>query len=84
MSTGLSWLRSFGDMVHFLGLCLRPRTSLAKENLFLRKQLGFYQERRIKPRHADNPTRLTLVLNTALSLVPRGRRTFLRSTADLF
>jgi transposase InsO family protein len=30
--------------------------------LFLRKQLAFYQERKIKPRRADNATRLTLVL----------------------
>jgi transposase InsO family protein len=30
--------------------------------LFLRKQLAFYQERKVKPRRADNPTRLTLVL----------------------
>jgi transposase InsO family protein len=41
---------------------LRSRTSLAAENLFLRKQLAFYQERKVKPRRADNPTRLTLVL----------------------
>ena len=39
VSTGLSRLRIFGDMVHFLGLCLRPKTSLAAENLFLCKQL---------------------------------------------
>jgi transposase InsO family protein len=30
--------------------------------LFPRKQLAFYQERKVKPRRADNPTRLTLVL----------------------
>jgi len=30
--------------------------------LFLRKQLAFYQECKVKPRRADNPTRLTLVL----------------------
>jgi transposase InsO family protein len=30
--------------------------------LFLRKQLAFYQERKVKPRRTDNPTRLTLVL----------------------
>jgi len=51
-----------GDLVHFLCLGLRFRTSLAAENLFLRKQLAFYQERKVKPRRADNPTRLTLVL----------------------
>jgi hypothetical protein len=43
-------------------LGLRSRSSLAAENLFLRKQLAFYQERKVKPRRADNLTRLTLVL----------------------
>ena len=62
MSAWLSWFRIFGDLVHFVGLCLRPKASLAAENLFLRKQLAFYQERNIKPRRADNLTRLTLVL----------------------
>ena len=41
---------------------LRSSTSLAVENLFLCKQLAFYQERKVRPRRADNPTRLTLVL----------------------
>ena len=36
--------------------------SLAAENLFLRKQLAFYQERKIKPRRFDNVTRFILVL----------------------
>jgi len=58
----LSWLKIVGDLVHFLCLGLRSRTSLAAENLFLRKQLAYYQERKLKPRRADNPTRLTLVL----------------------
>jgi putative transposase len=62
MRARLNWLRIVGDLVHFLGLGLRSRTSLAAENLFLRKQLAFYQERKVKPRRADNPTRLTLVL----------------------
>jgi len=62
MRAGLSWLRVVGDLVHFLCLGLRSRTSVAAENLFLRKQLAFYQERKVKPRRADNPTRLTLVL----------------------
>ena len=62
MRAGLSWLRVLGDFFHFLCLDLRSRTSLAAENLFLRKQLAFYQERKIKPRRADNPTRLRLVL----------------------
>src|SRR5271165_54730 len=62
MRAGLSWLRIPGDLVHFLCLGLRSRTSLAAENLFLRKQLAFYQERKVRPRRADNPTRLILVL----------------------
>jgi len=62
MRTGLSWLRILADLVHFVCLGLRSRSSLAAENLFLRKQLAFYQERKVKPRRADNPTRLTLVL----------------------
>ena len=62
MRAGLSWLRILGDLVHFLCLGLRSRTSLAAENLFLRKQLAFCQERKVKPRRADNPTRLRLVL----------------------
>ena len=62
MRAGLSWLRIVRDLVRFVCLGLRSRTSLAAENLFLRKQLAFYQERKVKPRRADNPTRLTLVL----------------------
>jgi len=62
MRTRLNWFRILSDLMRFVGLCFRSKTSLAAENLFLRKQLAFYQERKIKPRRADNPTRLTLVL----------------------
>lgn len=62
MSARLSCLRFLGDLIRFLCLGLRSRSLLAAENLFLRKQLSFYQERKIKPRRADNPTRLTLAL----------------------
>jgi hypothetical protein len=31
------------------------------ENLFLRKQLALYLERQVKPRRADDATRITLV-----------------------
>jgi len=62
MRGGRGWLQILGDVFRLLALCLRPKTSLAAENLFLRKQLAFYQERKVKPRRADNPTRLTLVL----------------------
>ena len=45
-----------------MALLARFRTALAAENLFLRKQLAFYQERNIRPRRFDNVTRFTLVL----------------------
>ena len=40
---------------------MRSRAQLAAENLFLRKQLALYLERRVKPRRADDATRITLV-----------------------
>jgi putative transposase len=49
------------DAVRFLGLCLRSPTTLAAENLFLRKQLAMYRERNVKPRRATNATRIALV-----------------------
>ena len=39
--------------MHFLALCARSRSALAAENLFLRKQLAFYQERKVAPRRFD-------------------------------
>jgi hypothetical protein len=51
-----------GDFVQWLTLGMRSHTRLAAENLFLRKQLAFYAERRIKPRRLDDATRLTLVV----------------------
>jgi hypothetical protein len=54
MRAGLGWLRILADLVHFLYLGSRSRTSLAAENLFLRKQLAFYQERKVKPVATEN------------------------------
>jgi len=45
----LAWML-FTDGMHFVALLTRSRTALAAENLFLRKQLAFYQERKIRPR----------------------------------
>jgi len=50
------------DGMRFIALLARSRSALAAENLFLRKQLAFYQERKIKPRRFDNVTRFILVL----------------------
>ena len=52
----------FTSGVHFIALCTRSRTALAAENLFLRKQLAFYQERKVAPRRFDNVSRFILVL----------------------
>src|SRR5581483_11199275 len=49
------------DGIQFLAWCVSSRTSLAAENLFLRKQLSFYQERQIRPRRLTNSARLALV-----------------------
>jgi putative transposase len=49
------------DGIQFLGSCFSSRTSLAAENLFLRKQLSFYQEHQIRPRRLTNSARFVLV-----------------------
>ena len=50
------------DLVRLLVLASRPRRALAAENLFLRKQLAFFQERKLKPHRAHDSTRLTIVI----------------------
>lgn len=50
-----------GDVLSFVRLSLCSRTALIAENLFLRKQLAFYQERQIPPRRLTNAARLWLV-----------------------
>ena len=50
------------DVVRFALVGIRSRSQLAAENLFLRKQLALYRERRVKPRRADDATRITLVM----------------------
>ena len=49
------------DALRYLDLCLHPSPALAAENLFLRKQLALYQERKVTPRRATNATRIALV-----------------------
>jgi putative transposase len=56
-----TWLMLLGDVIRYLGLCLRSPAGLAAENLFLRKQLALYQERHVKPQRATHATRLTLI-----------------------
>jgi len=48
--------------LRFMALCTKSRAALTAENLFLRKQLAFYQERKVVPRRLDNASRYLLVL----------------------
>jgi putative transposase len=50
------------DALRYVGLCLRSPAALAAENLFLRKQLALYQERKVNPRRASHATRLALTV----------------------
>jgi hypothetical protein len=61
MKSCLLWLNVFADLLRFLVLSLRSESALAAENLFLRKQLAFYKERKIRPRRTTHPARLTLL-----------------------
>src|SRR5215813_1915789 len=54
------------DLVHLLILVSRSRRALAAENLFLRKQLALFQERKVKPRRAHDSTRLIMVILSRL------------------
>ena len=50
------------DLMALVRLGLTSRAQLAAENLFLRKQVALYQERRTKPRRPDPATRVALML----------------------
>jgi putative transposase len=55
-----------GDLTTFFWLALRRQSTLAAENLFLRKQLAMFQERKAKPHRPDTPLQITLVLLSRL------------------
>jgi putative transposase len=50
------------DGLLFFRLLLRSRTALSAEVLFLRKQLAFYEERRVQPRRLNDSARFSLLL----------------------
>ena len=50
------------DLLRLLRLTFRSRARLPAENLFLRKQLACYVERKVRPKGADNASRVALVL----------------------
>jgi hypothetical protein len=45
------------NLVRLARLAAHSHSALAAENLFLRKQLAMFQERKVKPRRTDNATR---------------------------
>jgi putative transposase len=54
---------TFGsDLISFLKSAFRSRTTLVAENLFLRKQLAFYRDHKIRPQPLTDAARLSLVL----------------------
>ena len=73
--------RVAGDVLRFVSSMLRPHVQLAAENLFLRKQLALYRERQVKPRRADDATRIALV---ALSRLIDWRRVLTVVKPDTF
>ena len=50
----------FWDLLTFFRLTFRTPQAVAAENLFLRKQLALYVERKTKPHHATDAVRFTL------------------------
>ena len=56
----------FSDLLRFMGSVVRSQSSLADENLFLRKQLAFYQEREVRPRRLTDAARFSLVFSSRL------------------
>jgi putative transposase len=54
------------DVLRFLLLGTRSSAAIKAENIFLRKQLALYLEREVKPRRANDATRLSLVLFSRL------------------
>src|SRR5438445_13759124 len=59
------------DFLRLVSAGVRSHSQIAAENLFLRKQRALYAERQVKPRRADDATRITLV---ALSWLIDWRR----------
>ena len=45
------------DLIRLTVLAARSHSALAAENLFLRKQLALFQERKVRPRRANDSTR---------------------------
>jgi hypothetical protein len=53
-------LAVFADVGRFLTLSVRSKAALAAENLFLRKQLALYEERKVQPHLATDAVRFVI------------------------
>src|SRR5438445_12476932 len=69
------------DLVRLASLAAHSHSALAAENLFLRKQLTLFQERKVKPRRADDTTRCTMA---TLSRMFPWRNVLLNVKPDTF
>src|SRR5579863_4273742 len=69
------------DLLRLASLAARSRSVLAAENLFLRKQLALFQERKVKPRRANDATRWMMA--TLSRMVP-WRELLLNVKPDTF
>jgi hypothetical protein len=63
------------DLGALIGSAMRSRAQLAAENVFLRKQLALYLERQVKPRRADDATRITSSVCRRTRMLRRTRPT---------
>ena len=63
--------RVFCDWAELLVSAAKSRSALAAENLFLRKQLCLFQERKVPPHRADDSTRWMMAfLSRLFDLAP--------------
>ena len=68
-------------------LCLRSRAALAAENLFLRKQLAFFEERKAQPHRATDAVRFVisaLVYATEIGMLSKPHESSLASAPLVF
>jgi hypothetical protein len=68
------------DFVAYLGLLIRPKKAVAAENLFLRRQLALYQERKVGP--AANRSRDAHYVGRALKVIKLARCAHCGSAED--
>ena len=59
---GVTAFGVIAGLLQFMVSLLRPRSALVAENLFLRKQLAFYQEREVEPRRLTDAARACFLL----------------------